>query len=253
MNSQSPITSIEESLLIRKAAKLRKLTLSNKPRMDTCYPQFDSEPVGTFNLDTAFIIALNRHGFTFDTGTKPPHDEMQYLNGHSDQQGAEMFESDCWAWKRTETYPQLDVRFRLRVSEEKRGIVCEPHVWGNCAGGACHQPTIDKFMKVVSEHFSDLHPLITRATDVETPPIIYWSEIGLGGIKSVGRLFDELFEKNKKVIELAHSALSPFEPDPQQQASIINPKDRIFVPEDYQPQLFRQWKEQLWLLRTSLV
>lgn len=253
MSAQSPITFLKESFLIGRAAELRELTISGEPRRNTSYLEFDSEPVGTFKLVKDFIATLKKHGFTFCPGTKPPHNKMVYLAGHSDQKGAEIFESDCWAWERTETDPQLDIRFRLRVSERKRGVACEPHIWGNCSGGACHQPTIDKFVKVVSEHFSGLHPLIKVAVNVETPPVIYWSEIGFGGVKSVGLLFDELFGRNEKATELARSTLlSPFDPNPNPQGTIFEVKDRLFVLEADQPKLFRQWKDQLRAFKTSL-
>lgn len=253
MSDQSPITFVKESFLIGRAAELNKLTISAEPRKNSGYPEFDSEPIGMFKLDKDFLATLEKHGFTFRPGTKPPHNEMVYLAGHSDQRGAEVFESDCWAWKRTETDPQLNVRFLLNVSERKRGVVCKPHVWGNCSGGACHQPTIDRFVKVVSEHFSGLHLLIKTAANIETPPVIYWSEIELGGIRSVGLLFDELFGRNEKVMKLARSTLSPFDPNPNPQGAVFEVKDRLFVLEAYQPQLFRQWREQLRTFKESLV
>ena len=253
MSGQSPITFIKESFLISRAAELNNLTIPEEPTKDHGYPEFDTEPVGTFKLDRDFIAALEKHGFTFGPGTRSPHNEMVYLAGHSNQRGAEIFESDCWAWKRTETNPQLTVHFCLLVNEGKRGVVCVPYVWGNCSRGACHRPTIDKFVKVVAEHFSDLHTLIMVAANVETPPVIHWSEIELGGIESVGRLFDELFGRNEKAMELARSTLSPFDPSPNPKGTVLEIKDRLFVLEDYQPTLFRQWKEQLQDFKTSLV
>lgn len=253
MSGQSPITFIKESFLINRAAELNNLTIPEEPAKNHSYPEFDTEPVRTFKLDRDFIAALEKHGFTFGPGTRSPHNEMVYLAGHSNQRGAEIFETDCWAWKRTETDPQLNIRFNLRVSEGKRGVMCVPHVWGNCSGAAVHQPTIDKLVKAVSEHFSDLHTLIMVAANVETPPIIYWSEIELGGIKSVGWLFNELFGRNEKAMELARSTLSPFDPNPNTQGRIWEVKDRLFVLEAYQPKLFRQWREQLEAFKTSLV
>ncbi|MEK9194535.1 MAG: hypothetical protein AAB884_01865 [Patescibacteria group bacterium] len=254
MSNQSPITFVKESFLISRAAELHELTIPAESRKHSDYPEFDTKPVGTFKLDRDFIATLQKHGFTFGPGTKPPHNEMVYLAGHSNQRGAEVFESDCWAWKRTETDFQLDIRFRLRVSEGKRGVVCEPHVFGNCSGGALHQPTIDNFVKAVVAHFSNLHVLIMTAANVETPPVIHWSEIGLGGIRSVGSLFDELCGRNEKVMELACStSLSPFDPVPYPQGTMWEVKDRLFVLETDQPKLFRQWRKQLQTFKHSFI
>lgn len=252
MDAQSPITFLKESFLIGRAAELRGLTLFGEPRRNTFCLEFDSKPVGTFKLDKDFIVTLGKHRFSFGPGTKLPHNEMVYLAGHSNQRGSEVFESDCWAWKKTETNHQLTVNFCLSVAEGKRGVVCVPHVWGNCSGGACHRPTIHRFVKVVAEHFSDAHSLIREATNTDFQSVIRWGDIGLGGIKSIGGLFDELYGRNEKVTKLASSSLSPFNPNPNPRKSSFEVTDRLFTVEADQPKLFRQWREQLQAFKTSL-
>ena len=248
MSAQSPITFLQESSLIRRAAELRELTLPDEPRNNISHLEFDSEVVGTFKLDKDFIAALEGRGFTFGPGRAPPHNEMLYLDGHSNQR----YESDCWAWKNTETDPRLTVHFRLRVAEKGKGIVCEPHVWGNCKGGAAHRPTINRLVKTTSDHFSDLHFLIQAAAKKDTPPVIHWSEIELGGVKSVEQLFNELFRRNERAIELARSNISPFDPNPNPPGTSFRVWDRPFVPEDDQPKLFEQWEEQLQAFKVGL-
>jgi len=81
--------------------------------------------------------------------------------------------------------------------------------------------------------------------------VIFWGDINLGGIKSVGWLFDEQYGKNKRVVELARSTLSPFSPSPYQKGAFNETQDRSFVKEVDQPRLFRQWEEQLLTFRNS--
>ncbi|MBI5732665.1 hypothetical protein HY967_01755 [Candidatus Jorgensenbacteria bacterium] len=252
MSTQS-IGFLRESELISRAASSKGLVLKDKLRNSYSCLKFDSEVIGTFNLERGFISALEKQGFTFGPGTKPPHNEMAYLSGHSDQRGSEVFESDCWAWGKEEKNIQLTVYFRLSVAERERGVLCIPYVWGNCSGGACHRPTIDKFVKVVAEHFPDTHPLIREAVNADFRPVISWRDIGLGGIRSIEELFDELYGRNEKVAKLAGSSLSPFDPDPNPRKSILEVTDRAFVVETDQPTLFKRWRDQLQFFKTDLV
>lgn len=244
-----------ESSLIDKAAKWGRLVIKAEPKKSSSSLELESESVQTLRLDGSFLTLLKEHGFTFGPGTRPPHNQMVYLSGESNQRGAEIFESDSWAWKRAATNLQLDAYFRLRINEKKRGVVCEPHVWGNCDGGACHQPTIDRLVRIMAEHLSntsDLHLLLKRAAGSKSAPVIYWSEMGLGGVKSVGWLFEELFGRNKKVLELSRSPLSPFDPNPNPTRSIFDVHDRLFVEEVDQSRLFEQWEKQLKEFRRDL-
>ena len=163
-----------------------------------------------------------------------------------------MIDSDCWAWERTETSHQLAVYFQLHVDEESRGIICVPDVSGNCSGGACHRPTSNRLMSIIATHFPNTHPLIRQITEKSPYPVIGWSEIGLGGIRSIGWLFDESYGRNRKVGQLVDSIISPFVPNPRSRFNLSAATDRLFVLESDQPQLFRQWKGQLANLRSEL-
>lgn len=241
--------------LIKRAASNRKLNLpaQNMRGEDSFHPAFASNVVGTFNIERGFVTALQGRGFSFGPGTGPTRSAMVYLSGDSDQGGAEIFESDCWAWKNTESHPYLTVYFQLQVTQDQRGVVCTPHVWGNCDGGACHRPTINNFLRVVSEHFRDVHSLITEAANTNFQPVVTWGEINMAGIKSVEHLFFDTYGQNKRVITLANSNLSPFEPVPFPKFSVSRVNDRLFVPDFDQPTLLDQWGDQLRAFRDSLV
>lgn len=243
---------LKESELISRAAfraDILPLKQSDKRFYNS---RFRSRVIETFNLDEGFLIALKNAGFSFEPGIKPPHDTMIYLSGNSHQEDQETFYSDCWAWERGKTDHQLTISFNLWVEEDKRGVVCEPEVWGNCSGGACHRPTINKFVAVVANHFPNVHPLIKQAADDGCQAIIYWSDIGLGGIKSIDRLFRELYGRNEVIIRLADSILSPFTPNPNRATRGLGSGDKFFVLESDQPRLFRQWRGQLQELRSKL-
>jgi len=219
--------------LIEKAAASRSLTVKGDRR------EFETEDVGTYKLDEGLLKALGKVGFTFKPGVIPPHNAMVYLDGHSNQKGQEVFDSDCWDWKRTEKNPYLAVRLRLSVSERERGIVAVPHVGGNCIGGACHRPTINKLVIAIASYFPDAHPLLKEMT-LDSYPIINWNSIGLGGVRSISHLFEEWRHgHNELVSKLANSNISPFSPDPTLAGH------NYFVVESDQPGLFGQWEKQL--------
>lgn len=246
---------MKESELIKRAASHKKLVLRDKQREPYSYPKFDSENVGTFNLGKGFIQALEKRGFSFGASPDPSRKNMVYLSGHSNQKGREIFESDCWTWDKTKIdNPQITIYFQLLVTEEERGVVCTPHVWGNCSSGACHIPTINNLVRVVAEHFPlpDVHPLIREAANTNFQPVIFWGDINMAGIKSVLKLFYEAYGHNDSVNSLAQSSLSPFDPNPYPKRLILEVNDRPFVPESEQSKLFGQWKEQLDSFRNSL-
>lgn len=253
MTTQLAVNFMKESELIKRVAKSRNLILSGKHREHSSCLEFDSDIIGTFNLDDGFVSALQNHSFSFGPSTDSTRDGMIYLSGNSDQRGKEVFESDCWSWKGTKTDLQLTISFRLLVAEEKRGVVCTPHVWGNCSGGACHIPTINNFVRVVAEHFPGTHPLIREAVNGNFQPVIFWGNINMAGVKSIGLLFYEVYGQNRKVDALARSSLSPFDPNPYPPYSFFEVADRSFVPESDQPRLSRQWKEQLESFKDGLV
>ncbi len=226
---------IQRSELIKRAVTPRDLTVE-RYREDREYSE--TEVIGTYKLDEGLLEALGKVGFTFELGRKPLRDSMVYLTGNSNQRGQEVFESDCWAWKRTEADYKLTIYLRLSVSEKERGVIAVPEVGGNYSGGACHRPTINKFVMAVAEYSQDTHPLLKEmATD--SYPTIYWSDIGLGGIRSVNALFGELYGYSESVSRLAYSNVSPFAPSPKQAGY------NYFVIESDQPRLFEQWKKQL--------
>jgi hypothetical protein len=226
---------IQRPELIEKAATSRGLTIK-RYREDRGYSE--TEVIGTYKLDKGLLEALGKVGFTFEPGRKPPYDAMIYLTGNSNQRGQEVFESDCWNWKRTETDHKLTIYLRLLVSEKERGVIAVPEVWGNCSGGACHRPTINKFVMAVAGYSQEAHSLLKEMT-ADSYPTIYWSDIGLGGIKSVSTLFRELYGHNESISRLADSNVSPFAPSPKQAGY------NYFVVESDQPRLFEQWNKQL--------
>lgn len=253
MNTAHQGGCVRESELIKKVATATGLELKPNPDERGIFLEFQTKNVGRFPLSKNFVKALAEEGFTFGPGEGHIRKGMIYLSSNSKQSG-EIFESDCWAWERSKVRPRLDICFNMRVNEKERGVFCVPDIWGNCSGGACHQPTIDAFVRVVSKHFSNAHPLIKQAAEVDScRATISWHSAGLAGVKSVGELFKEWFGENKKVMRLAQSKASPFfNPNPFEERVELQAPNRLFVLESHHRALFSQWKKQLSEFATGL-
>ena len=75
---------IQRPELIEKAAILKGLMIK-KDREDRQYSE--TEAIGTYRLDKKLLEALEKVGFTFESGNKTPHNSMIYLKGNSNQRG----------------------------------------------------------------------------------------------------------------------------------------------------------------------
>ena len=64
-------------------------------------------------------------------------------------------------------------------------------MWGNCRGGACHQPTIDRLVKAIVGHFENSHPLLKKMIEGSDYPVIFWGDMGPGGLRSLHAIFRE--------------------------------------------------------------
>lgn len=227
---------ISETEVVKKACSAFNLTAKRNH-----HGRWETADIGEYPLDSNLIKVLGEVGFTFEPGKEPPRLDVVYLAGHSHQTDREVFESDCWAWDRSENNPRLTISFHLLVSEKMRGLVAVPHVWGNCKGGACHQPTIDRLVRSIAGHFDDVHPLLKKMVGSNDYPVIQWNDINLGGLRSLHTLFRELYGHNEVICgSLAQSHFSPFKPKPFGERG-----EEYFVPEPIQHELMNQWEAQL--------
>ena len=237
LNHESFLTVSE---IIHLAAKHKSIPLKVSNQDDGIY---ESGIMGTFPLDKYLVGKFTNAGFTYGPSQKSPDNGMIYLCGNSHQTG-DSWDSDVFAWKKTEPAPQLTVTFQLHTHDRHRGVFIQPHFWGNCDGGPTHKPTIDKLAMAVGNAFRS-HPIIG---DMRHNPylIVHWNDIGLGGIRNIRTLFSELFGRNEFVLELANSRVSPFKPHPQKDSE-------IYVIENDQPYLFSHWQSQLEEYKTKLI
>lgn len=242
----STINFLTEQEVVSKAAAVSGLIIrGNKSH------KWLTTDIASFEISAILPEALKETGFTLKPGTKPPYDSMMYLSGNSEQEGADIWESDSWAFEKDEKHPLLTISFALSVKESDGGVAATPEVWGNCKGGACHFPTIKKLVHLLASQFPNTHPFLDRIASEGDYPVIKWGEIGLEGLRSLGELFREQYGHSNLILHsLAPSYFSPFEPNPRKQS--YGDEVRYFVPADLQHELTSQWKAQLADFRDKL-
>ena len=234
---------LSETEIMSKVKEIHDLTID----CDKGRNRWFSDKTGEYPLTSpGFIDSLTKGGFTWERGKDEVRKNTIYLAGHS-RQTSDFFENDCWSWDVAEENPYLTVSFFLYVDERKRGIVAIPQIWGNCKGGACHQPTIDKLAIAIGSHFTNTHSLLKRMTQVSEYPVIGWNELDLSGIRSLNTLFQEMYGHNELICALAREHVSLFNPNP------YHIQEYHFVREQFQRELMNKWQAQLQEFKGKLV
>lgn len=225
-----------EPTLIALAAKAKELVLDSE-RSKPEKHEFISTIFGRFTVGDDLILKLKGFGFTFGAGSREDNRHMRYLDSNLPQApGASFHDSTVWCWDASQTERFFDVRMHLSTDQFYRGVICSPNFWGNNKGGPSHRGTLNKFTNALA----NISPDTDLIGEMKNDPfiVVHWGDIGFAGIKQIGVLFEELYGKNEKVLELSRTQVSPFAPCPQD-------KGALYIPEPYQPDLFRLWMHQL--------
>ncbi|MBI4090696.1 MAG: hypothetical protein HY422_01610 [Candidatus Komeilibacteria bacterium] len=125
------------------------------------------------------------------------------------------------------------------ISETDRGVAFIP-----CAHGTFLSPADNESHRRMFRFLASIHP---EAPDIvqklaQDRVVVRWSEIGLGGIRSIERLFSEFCKGNETLRRLAISILNPFSPNP---FSRDNVEEDRFIEESAQPNVLAGWRRQL--------
>jgi hypothetical protein len=80
--------------------------------------------------------------------------------------------------------------------------------------------------------------------------VVTWTDLGLGGIRTMTNLFAEFAGSNDTIQQLGRSG-QVFDPNPHQEYA--QPGDELFIIEPAQPGVFAAWRAQLKQYRGRLV
>lgn len=161
--------------------------------------------------------------------------------------------SNYWNfWKDKSDHPKFDFRISLSFGFEhnvrKRGIVFWPRAYGTGVSAADNLPNFRMF-KALTECDNNALPIAKEIAASDGFIIVTYSDIGLGGIRSMFELFQEFANNKDSVLQLSRNT-KIFNPAPE--PLYQQPGDRLFVVEPAQPKLFNIWTEQLTTYRQSL-
>ncbi len=233
--------------LFKSVAKLMGLKLR-----DAETSRVISRPLRSYTLDHTLMAALAKQGIrqhprTDDTITLADENPQNETPGYHP--------SNYWNFKRPDgengVAPELriDLCVELLMNFKERGIVLLPRAQG---GGVSPVDPLPNFRMFRALTEADPKPLrvAKRIAANEGGVVVTWSDLGLGGLRTLSMLFNEFKGGNENIETLARK-VGVFEPNPY--ALLRNGGSLEFVPERAQPLIFRAWNFQLENYRESLI
>lgn len=197
-----------------------------------------TKPFASYKIEGDFLDALKRNSFKFDQ----VGDASAALT---------LGDSGCWKFyqDREKNDGKLDLTLKLRVAaiigENKRGVVIKPEVSGSHASPLDFPPQF-RIFKVVAEFDPAPNPIVKNIVNNGCRAVVGWNEIGLAGIRSLPRLFEEFNCGGKPGLKaLAFADLSPFNPSSHKNGN-------LWLPEEHHMALFDVWEKQLADFKDSL-
>lgn len=223
--------------LIRKALEHFNLEL-----LQRVSDSWVSAPFATYKIEGIFLVALERNNFSLEKRV----DGVTTLCDNSSQNHmpgcnpSNYWNFWCEGKKQDEIELDLKLGVRAVVSSRDRGIILQPQAGGGCLSPMDFLPQLRVF-QTITEFDHSANPIVKKMVDGQGKIVVGWTDIGLGGIRDLHRLFEEFCDGNDIIKTLANSNLSPFDPTPFDKQAVTT----FYIPEPCQRMLFWLWSEQL--------
>ena len=215
--------------LLLKAAAIKKVVLSLDHNS-----LLISKPFVSYKLEGEFLDILKKNGFKLDYRT----DGVITLSEENSEGYWNFYDKP-----NEKSELRLDLCVVFGVYESERGVVLRSDTSGGYLSPAILRSHLKVFEAVAQYKVTKIHPLVKEIVAGQGKTVVSWKQLGLGGLRSVPALFDELTiqsgRRTSSLKDLARSSVSPFDPSP------VDQEERLFLPETYQPLLFELWWEQL--------
>jgi|GEM_PF-3118003 len=231
--------------LLDKAAELKGMKVLRVSHGETT-----TEPIAEFVPDAAMLRHLREQGMVYEE-----NGDMCYLRDDNAQPPPPFgFASSVgWSFKRKEDGRGYDFVLKLHVSMKQvaveRGILLWPIVYGTCASACDSLPNYRLFKALIEGPGAKVPDVAREIVQGEGMIPVTWTELGLGGLRSIRALFDEFIQRKQELWELGLTH-KVFDPKPLQ--TFEKPDHDPFLIESAQPRLFRLWKSQLDAYRSRL-
>lgn len=211
-----------------------------------------SENLLQITLEQPHLAILARHNIKRQN--RAGNTDYFYLIDENPQQIVPGWSPSCgWSYKRKEDKSfdlTTSIYAHLAISNEFRGIVLTPKVSGTGASACDLLPNVRMCKALVEVVGDDAHAAAkVMAAAEDGAHVVSWTDMGLGGIRSMADLFHEFRRGNEELRRLADSH-RVFDPDPWPE--FILSHEKRFVVEHQQPRTFVQWRSQLAQYKNSL-
>lgn len=212
-----------------------------------------SEPIKEYALDKGLLRVLCEQNIVEQARPDCGGDVFTLVDANPQQRIPGFTPSNYWNFKRLdENGGGFDLRISLTVgfgmSTRMRGVTLVPFANGTFVSPSDTLPNFRMFKALTSA--DDQAPDVARQiANSDGTVVVGWTELGLGGIRSLSALFDEFSPENSNIRQLALNQ-KVFDPNPYPRN--IQPGEALFVVEPAQQRLFRMWSTQLARYRESL-
>lgn len=223
-----------------------------------------SEPIETYALDRELLAFLAKRGIKEQARPDCNYDTYTLVDENPQKPAPGYVPSNYWNFKRRDGKDsEFDLQITLSASfcEDvgRRGIALYPHASGTFVSPCDTLPNFRMFKALVeygiekdtNSRFQIEASLGTARRLVESDGsiVVSWTDLELGGIRTIGKLFREFSRGKEEFEELARSG-NVFNPVPYPRHR--NPGEELYIIEPAQPALFDTWRDQLKEYRSKL-
>lgn len=234
--------------LFRRAAAHKGLTLHEGA--DTAY----SEPIKQYKLNPKLLTALAERKIRRQQHPDCENEIFTLVDENQQKKVDGYAPSNYWNFKlvkggdgKFDLQIALCVGFTLNI--ERRGIVFCTLAHGTFLSASDRLPNFRMF-KALTENDKNAPAVAKELAESDNGSIVVsWTDLGLGGIRSLAGLFVE-FARNNNALNRLGLRGEVFDPQPHPQFQ--PPGDKMFVVEPAQPKLFDTWRAQLNDYRSGL-
>lgn len=254
MGTQALLKSGVESLtlteLFRKASKKKGLEFCEGVHQ----PQ--TRPFKTYQLNSALLAYLTKRGITNHGRPDCNYETFTLVDDNPQLLSPGYVPSNYWNFKEVEGKKgvfdlRISLYFELHLGTEERGIIFMPMASGTFVSAGSHLPNFRMFKALVEQDTSA--PGVAREVAKSQGHIVLpWTQLGLGGIRSLRSLFDEFAKGRQSVIDLGTDS-RVLNPTPFSRYQNQKSGDEVFITEPAQPKLFESWRTQMKAYRAALV
>ncbi len=226
--------------LLRKAAAHKGLEL--REGASRAY----SEPIKVYDLNAELLAILAQQGIRRQTRPDCRNEIFTLVDENPQEKVPGWSTSNYWNFRPLEgDKRKFDLRVTLSVgfsiSTKERGFILWPQAHSPFVSPFDRLPNFRMFRALVES--DDEAPVVAMELAASDGSIaVTWTDLGLGGIRTLATLFAEFAGQNEIVMRLGRNG-EIFSPAPYLQHQ--QPGDKLFVVEPAQPRVFQEWEKHL--------